>query len=342
MKEYKIDSELNEVLPDLSDEDYKALEESLLTEGFKGAPIIIWQGKDIIIDGHNRYQICKKHNIPFEAKEIEFSNKDEVTLWMVKQQMGRRNLTPLQRIELAEKYRPMYRKKAKENQSKAGTEYGNGGIKLTANLPQTSDTSKKRNSTVDKQLSDIAGTSERTYRMGAKILNSGDETLIGEIKSGEKTINRAYNELKEKSKSAVETKKQENTPAASVNVTETEVVSSAEVEQMNIVEVTDTPENDNTHACEIEPIESSVEESADYTEERTTLDEICNRCYAFLTEFQNDTQWLLAKYFWKNEDDVTERIHSDIRNCLERIRNMNNTIEKMQIDDIDGNITINM
>ena len=107
MKEYKIDPELNEVLPDLSDEDYKALEESLLTEGFKGAPIIIWQGKDIIIDGHNRYQICKKHNIPFEAKEIEFSNKDEVTLWMVKQQMGRRNLTPLQRIELAEKYRPI-------------------------------------------------------------------------------------------------------------------------------------------------------------------------------------------------------------------------------------------
>lgn len=98
MKEYKIDPELNEVLPDLSDEDYKALEESLLTEGFKGAPIIIWQGKDIIIDGHNRYQICKKHNIPFEAKEIEFSNKDEVTLWMVKQQMGRRNLTPLQRM----------------------------------------------------------------------------------------------------------------------------------------------------------------------------------------------------------------------------------------------------
>lgn len=294
MKEYKIDPELNEVLPDLSNEDYKALEESLLTEGFKGAPIIIWQGKDIIIDGHNRYQICKKHNIPFEAKEIEFSNKDEVTLWMVKQQMGRRNLTPLQRIELAEKYRPMYRKKAKENQGTRNDLKNN----ITANLPQSSSNSdKKRNSTVDKQLSDIAGTSERTYRMGAKILNSGDETLIGEVKSGEKTINRAYNELKEKSKSAVETKKQENTPAASVNVTETEVVSSAEVEQMNIVEVTDTPENDNTHACEIEPIESSVEESVDYTEERTTLDEICNRCNAFLTEFQNDTQWLLAKYF---------------------------------------------
>lgn len=253
--------------------------------------------------------------------------------------MGRRNLTPLQRIELAEKYRPMYRKKAKENQGTRNDLKNN----ITANLPQSSSNSdKKRNSTVDKQLSDIAGTSERTYRMGAKILNSGDETLIGEVKSGEKTINRAYNELKEKSKSAVETKKQENTPAASVNVTETEVVSSAKVEQMNIVEVTDTPENDNTHACEIEPIESSVEESVDYTEERTTLDEICNRCNAFLTEFQNDTQWLLAKYFWKNEDDVTERIHSDIRNCLERIRNMNNTIEKMQIDDIDGNITINM
>lgn len=124
MEEYKIDPELNEVLPDLDKQDYEALENSLLTDGFKGAPIMVWN--NIIVDGHNRYKICKKHNIPFEVKEIEFENKEEAIIWMIKQQMGRRNLTPMQRVELAEKYRPVYAKKAKERQRLAGVEYGNG------------------------------------------------------------------------------------------------------------------------------------------------------------------------------------------------------------------------
>ena len=90
---------------------------------------------------------------------------EEVLEWMFDIQLGRRNLSPIQRIAVAEKYRPIYEKQAKENQSKAGKEYGNGGTKLTANLPQALDKEKKeRNPTTDKKLSDIAGVSEKTYR----------------------------------------------------------------------------------------------------------------------------------------------------------------------------------
>ena len=35
-------------------------------------------------------------------------------------QLGRRNLSPIQRIAVAEKYRPIYEKQARERQSKAG------------------------------------------------------------------------------------------------------------------------------------------------------------------------------------------------------------------------------
>lgn len=45
------------------------------------------------------------------------------------------NLSPIQRIAVTEKYRPIYEKQAKENQVKAGIEYGNGGTKLMVNLP---------------------------------------------------------------------------------------------------------------------------------------------------------------------------------------------------------------
>lgn len=40
--------------------------------------------------------------------------------WMLDIQLGRRNLSPIQRIAIAEKYRSIYEKQARENQSKAG------------------------------------------------------------------------------------------------------------------------------------------------------------------------------------------------------------------------------
>lgn len=43
-----------------------------------------------------------------------------VVRWMLDIQLGRRNLSPIQRIAITEKYRPIYEKQARENQSKAG------------------------------------------------------------------------------------------------------------------------------------------------------------------------------------------------------------------------------
>lgn len=62
-----------------------------------------------------------------------------------------------------QKYRPIYEKQAKENQSKAGGDKKS----LTVNLPQAISDTKERNPTTDKKLSDLAGVSEKTYRMGA-------------------------------------------------------------------------------------------------------------------------------------------------------------------------------
>ena len=116
--------------------------------------------------------------------------------WMLDIQLGRRNLSSFQRIAVVEKYRPLYEKEARDNQSKAGKEYGNGGTKLTANLPQALDQDKKeRNPTTDKKLADIADVSEKTYRMGAKILNSDNEDLKKRVQTGETSISAGYNEL---------------------------------------------------------------------------------------------------------------------------------------------------
>lgn len=65
-------------------------------------------------------------------------------------QLGRRNLSPIQRIAVAEKYRPIYEKQAKENQSEAGKEYGNGKNSSSPN-------GEKLNVHTDKELAKMAG-----------------------------------------------------------------------------------------------------------------------------------------------------------------------------------------
>jgi hypothetical protein len=69
------------------------LEESLVAHGCMN-PLVLWNG--IPIDGHNRYEICKKHRIHFHTVDKEFGSRDEVLIWIISTQVARRNLTPLQ------------------------------------------------------------------------------------------------------------------------------------------------------------------------------------------------------------------------------------------------------
>lgn len=86
----KIDPELKELIRPLTRKEFLQLEENLLVDGCID-PIITWNG--FIIDGHNRYEICSRHNIPFQVVEKEFPSKDAVVAWMCAHQLGRRNLS---------------------------------------------------------------------------------------------------------------------------------------------------------------------------------------------------------------------------------------------------------
>lgn len=345
-EKYRIDPELNTVLPKLSEEDYTALEKSLLTDGYKGAPIMIWD--DVIVDGHNRYEICNKHNIPYEVKNIDFENKEEAMRWMVRQQIGRRNLTPMQRISISEKYRPFCEKEAKANQSKAGKEYGNGGTKLTANLPQALDTGKKeRNPTTDKKLADIANVSEKTYRMGTKILNSGNEELIQQTLKGEISINRAYNELKASQKKESEKKPDNSIPSDTKseleNLKENKRKESAQrVREARDEHGFDSPEYENAKQqqldveIQINALENAVRNSDDIEK----VKQIQKRYLDYLNDFQTDIDWLLSMEFYKNDEEITNSVHSELRNCMERFKGIESLIKGMTIDDL-GCIVIN-
>ena len=110
-KEYRIDPELKSIMSELAEDEKDMLEKSLLQDGYKGPPIVVWE--DTIVDGHNRYELCRKHNIPFEVQKMQFDSKDEVIQWMIRAQIGRRNLSKAQRCALVRRFRPIYEKEAK-------------------------------------------------------------------------------------------------------------------------------------------------------------------------------------------------------------------------------------
>ena len=92
----KVDPEFQGKIPPLTFEELNQLEANILRDGRIINPIIVWQG--LIVDGHNRYTIAKKHpEIPFTVHEKEFANRYEAIIWICKNQLGRRNLTPEQK-----------------------------------------------------------------------------------------------------------------------------------------------------------------------------------------------------------------------------------------------------
>jgi len=86
------DAEFERLIPPLAHAERELLEASLKTEGCR-EPLVIWAGHDLILDGHNRWAICKLHNIPFQTVAVELSDREAARNWLIGRQFSRRNLS---------------------------------------------------------------------------------------------------------------------------------------------------------------------------------------------------------------------------------------------------------
>lgn len=97
--ELKIDEGLKAYIDPLTPDEHESLERSILAEGCRDS-LVVWG--DLLIDGHNRYGICRKHSLPFNTVQAtQFKNMDDVHLWMIDQHLGRRSVSDFQRGVLA-------------------------------------------------------------------------------------------------------------------------------------------------------------------------------------------------------------------------------------------------
>lgn len=92
----KIDREFQNLIPALSDEERQQLEANIVEHGGARDPLVVWQrdgAADILLDGHNRYEICERLGLPYEVEHLEFGTRDEAADWIDRNQLGRRNLS---------------------------------------------------------------------------------------------------------------------------------------------------------------------------------------------------------------------------------------------------------
>lgn len=182
-----IDREFRELIPPLSSEEYETLEKSIVDEGCRDA-LILWG--DVLIDGHNRYEICKRHGIEFSTVQKEFASRNDVIIWMIKNQLGRRNLPIYEQTRLNLYLKPILSEKAKENQ-RLSDGRGQKGLPNSANLNRIDAVS---------EIAKAAGVSRETVQRVEKLEKVAPPEIKERLRRGEISINSAFNQIKKQEK----------------------------------------------------------------------------------------------------------------------------------------------
>jgi len=227
-----IDKEFSQLIPPLRAEEYQDLEASILEEGCRDA-LVVWPttaytncknchdsasilepaivdgdwycvcnlcghghfADGTLIDGHNRYKICQKHSIEFETTIKEFADREEAKIWILNNQLARRNLTVYQRGELSLRKADILRLRAKENQLSGLKQYQEDTVCMN---------SYKREKAVPVDIkSDLGkelGIGSETMSRIIKIDKVAPNETKEKLRSGEVSINRVYTDIKRKEK----------------------------------------------------------------------------------------------------------------------------------------------
>ena len=185
---FRIDEGFKKLIPPLSPEEFSILEKECAEYGIRDALVVAsFPGSNglILIDGHNRYGISKKHNISFKTIRVDFQSREDAEAYIIRNQLGRRNISNYVRAELALKLKPVIAEKAKERQKG-----GQGGVLLNQN-------SEKANTS--KELAKAAGVSHDTIHKVEVIKEKAhelDPRTIEDLRRGDVSINKVYGDIK--------------------------------------------------------------------------------------------------------------------------------------------------
>ena len=176
-----IDEQLRTYIDPLTEDEYAALERSLLAEGCRDA-LVLWG--ELLVDGHNRYGICQKHGIPFRTvQNTSFKSIEDVHLWMIDNHLGRRSVSDFQRGVLALRKKEIVEaRRAQQQAAEAATpDTAEAPAKVAAPEPPLT----------RQVMARAARVSSATLGQIEKIRQTATPELVEAVKSGVVSINAA-------------------------------------------------------------------------------------------------------------------------------------------------------
>lgn len=180
--------ELKSYLPFMKPELFEQLKKDIRQNGLND-PILYYLSSDnrkVVIEGHTRLKACIEIGlIEFPTKEVkeDFASIEDIQLWMLKHQFQRRNLSSVERLELAYQSKDIIEKRAKINLSKAGK---------GDNIVEAVDTYL--------EIAQLAGVGKTTVVNYNNVISKASPNLIQQMRKGELSITGAYNKIKDKIK----------------------------------------------------------------------------------------------------------------------------------------------
>ncbi len=181
MQKIKVDNEFKAIIPPLTPDEYKQLEVNLVADGCRD-PLVTWQG--ILLDGHNRLEICKAHDLKYQTmKLLSIKDRTEAKAWIINNQCGRRNLNTYQRSMLALQLEEILVPDA--------TLRMQSGKKLDPMQKLAQGT------TIDK-IAAVAGVSRETLRKVKYVETRISESAKDELRQGKRSVSDVYQGVKDR------------------------------------------------------------------------------------------------------------------------------------------------
>jgi len=199
-KMIQIKDEFKKLIPALTTEEFKQLEQNCLDEGIR-EKIITWNG--FIIDGHNRFEIATRWNLEYETESKTFDNELDVKIWMVKNQFGRRNLEDFVKGELMKTLEDLEKQKGVQVYKEKAIFKGNqhsAPLSIIDNEP-------KHNT--QKIVAEKLGWSTGKKAQFDVVVKKAPEEIKVKLRTGEVSINQAYQDIKKEEKQQIKTNERE-------------------------------------------------------------------------------------------------------------------------------------
>ena len=185
--ELRVDPEFAKLIPPLQDTELSLLTDSILANGCE-MPLVVWNGT--FVDGHNRYRICHENDVPFAIEEKEFDSRETAELWLIRNQLGRRNLTDYQKCELVLPMEELLKAEAERVRKRAISIFRRGES-FVETVPNLAPSQSRTRDT----LAAMAGVSHGNMDKAKRIMESADEETKDRLRRGELSIHRAYTAL---------------------------------------------------------------------------------------------------------------------------------------------------